>query len=488
MDIHFLSVGERPKNHFAILMVEDKKMPADWSHYHDVALHAEKIPFDKDISIHQSFHHQQLAVDSESIIFIQIKSKLLENDEAMDQIGSTLSNWCKNNDISYLSVLSPFSSQETAQIAMAIHLSAYRFYPYKTKGTDKLHRLKKLNIFHHDPQKVRMHYKPLSAMISGIHFCRDLVSEPSNILTPVNFSQRLYDTLKPAGVVVEVLDEQQMKDLGMNALLAVGMGSTCQSKLVVMQWQGGNKDDKPIALLGKGVCFDSGGISLKPGRNMHEMKFDMAGAATIAGAMLNIAKQHIPMNIVGIVGLVENMPDGKAYKPGDVITSMSGQTIEILNTDAEGRLVLSDVLWYAQDRFNPQYMIDFATLTGAVIAALGTEYAGLFGNDDTLKSMLMQASEQCRDKLWAMPMSKVFDGQINSPIADMKNMGDMPYAGHITAAQFLARFVNDHPWSHIDIAGMAWAHKSKPCIPAGATGYGITLIDEFLKVLQDKSE
>ncbi|MBM4211753.1 MAG: leucyl aminopeptidase [Gammaproteobacteria bacterium] len=488
MDIHFLSVGERPKNHFAILLIENEKMPPDWSNYHDVALHAKKIPFEKDISIHQSFHHQQLAVDSESIIFVQIKAKLLENDDAMDQIGSTISNWCKNNEISYLSLLSPFSSKKTAQIAMAIHLSAYRFYNYKTKDIEKLHRLKKLNIIHNDPQKVRIHYKPLSAIISGINFCRDLVSEPSNILTPANLAQRLYETLKPAGVIVEVLDEQQMKDLGMNALLAVGMGSNCQSKMVVMQWQGGKKDEKPIALLGKGVCFDSGGISLKPGRNMHEMKFDMAGAAAVAGSMLNIAKQHIPMNIVGIVGLVENMPDGKAYKPGDIITSMSGQTIEVLNTDAEGRMVLSDVLWYTQERFSPKYMIDFATLTGAVIAALGTEYAGLFGNDEDLKAILMQASKQSRDKLWPMPMSKVFDGQINSSIADMKNIGDTPHAGHITAAQFLARFVKDHAWSHIDIAGVAWAHKSKPCIPVGATGYGISLIDAFLKLIQEKSE
>lgn len=221
---------------------------------------------------------------------------------------------------------------------------------------------------------------------------------------------------------------------------------------------------------------------------MHEMKFDMAGAAAVAGSMLNIAKQHIPMNIVGIVGLVENMPDGKAYKPGDIITSMSGQTIEVLNTDAEGRMVLSDVLWYTQERFSPKYMIDFATLTGAVIAALGTEYAGLFGNDEDLKAILMQASKQSRDKLWPMPMSKVFDGQINSSIADMKNIGDTPHAGHITAAQFLARFVKDHAWSHIDIAGVAWAHKSKPCIPVGASGYGISLIDAFLKLIQEKSE
>lgn len=487
MDIHFLSIGERPKNHFAILLCEDQKLPTDWAHYKDAALHAEKIPLVKDVTIHQSFHHSQLAVDTESVVFIRIKKSVLDKDDAMDIIGGEIARWCQSNEISYLSILSPFTAEETAKLVMAIHLSSYRFNTYKTKNIDKLHKLRKLNIIHHDPQKVRYQYTPLSAIISGVHFCRDLVNEPANVLTPVSFAQRLFDELKPAGVVVEILNETQMKELGMHSLLAVGQGSSCPSRMVVMQWQGGEKMEKPVAILGKGVCFDTGGISLKPPRNMHEMKFDMAGAASIAGTILSAAKRHLPINVVGIVGLVENMPDGSAIKPGDVVTSLSGQTIEILNTDAEGRLVLCDLMTYTQERFSPKYMVDLATLTGAVIAALGTEYAGIFSNDDELQSLIEEAGKRSGDKVWAMPMGDTYDRELNSLIADMQNIGGA-YAGHITAAQFLKRFVKDTAWCHVDIAGMAWAFKPKPCCQSGATGYGVKLLNSFLELAQDKKE
>ena len=486
MDIHFLSIGERPKNHLAILLVDDHKPPAEWSNYFDAANYAQNVPHKKDITIHQSFHHSQLAVDTESIIFVRIKPSILEKKNPMHRISTELAFWCQQNEISYLSVLSSFSPEDTADLVMSIYLSSYRFNKYKTKNLDSIHKLRKLTVIHTDPQKVRYFYKPLSSIISGVTLCRDLINEPSNVLTPHEFAQRCYETLKPAGLVIETFDESQMEELGMHALLGVGQGSTKQSRMVVMQWQGADSSEAPVILLGKGVCFDTGGISLKPPRNMHEMKFDMGGAATVVGTMLSIAKNHGKINVVGIVGLVENMPDGNAQKPGDVVTSLSGQTIEILNTDAEGRLVLADLLWYAQDRFSPRYMIDFATLTGAIMVSLGVQHAGLFSNHEELQNKLLSASESSGERLWPMPMDdEVFLPDIRSDIADVKNLGG-PYGGSITAAQFLKCFVNDTPWCHIDIAGTAWAHSNRQCSPKGPTGFGVRLMCQFLKDLQNE--
>ncbi|VAX04890.1 Cytosol aminopeptidase PepA, partial [hydrothermal vent metagenome] len=287
--------------------------------------------------------------------------------------------------------------------------------------------------------------------------------------------------LSSLGVDVEILDEDDMEELGMGALLGVGQGSACESHMVIMRWQGSEKtDEPPVAFIGKGVTFDTGGISLKPGSGMEDMKFDMGGSAAVVGAMKALAGRNAKANVVGIVGLVENMPSSTAQRPGDVVTSMSGQTIEIINTDAEGRLVLADALWYTQDRFKPKVMLDLATLTGAIMVALGQEYAGIFSNNDELSEKLTEAGRQVDEPVWRMPMSKAYDKQINSKIADMKNMGGK-YAGSIAAAQFLQRYVNDVPWVHIDIAGTAWKTETSDMADRGATGYGVRLLDQLVR-------
>jgi leucyl aminopeptidase len=286
-------------------------------------------------------------------------------------------------------------------------------------------------------------------------------------------------------VKVEVLGEKQMEKLGMGALLGVGQGSRRESQLVVMQWNGGPKSQKPIAFVGKGVTFDTGGISLKPAAGMGDMKWDMGGAGTVSGLMKALAGRKAKANVVGLIGLVENMPDGNAQRPGDIVKSMSGKTIEVLNTDAEGRLVLADVLWYCQDRFKPTAMIDLATLTGAIIVGLGHEYAGLFSNDDALCRNLTAAGEATGEKVWRMPLHEAYDKMLKSDAADMKNIGGRD-AGSITAAQFLQRFVNDVPWAHLDIAGMAWSSKVADTVPKGGTGYGVRLLDRLVQDMCEK--
>jgi leucyl aminopeptidase len=286
-------------------------------------------------------------------------------------------------------------------------------------------------------------------------------------------------TLAKLGVKVEVLGEARMAKLGMGALLGVGQGSRRESQLVIMTWQGTNAKTKPVAFVGKGVTFDTGGISLKPGPGMEMMKWDMGGAGAVIGLMKALAGRKAKANVIGVVGLVENMPDGNAQRPGDIVTSMSGQTIEILNTDAEGRLVLADALWYTQNRFKPQFMVNLATLTGAIIVALGHEHAGMFSNNDKLSEQLSDAGQEVDEKVWRMPLSDAYDKKINCAIADMKNIGGRD-AGSTTAAQFLQRYVNKVPWAHLDIAGTAWADKGKPTVPKGGTGWGVRMLDRLV--------
>jgi leucyl aminopeptidase len=321
---------------------------------------------------------------------------------------------------------------------------------------------------------------PLAAVADGVTFARDLVSEPANVLYPAEFAARV-QALESLGLEIEVLGEAEMEKLGMGSLLGVGQGSRRESQLVVMQWKGaGDPAAQPVAFVGKGVCFDTGGISIKPAAGMEDMKWDMGGAAAVAGTMIALASRKARVNAVGILGLVENMPDGNAQRPGDVVTSMSGQTIEVINTDAEGRLVLADALWYCQDRFKPKFMIDLATLTGAIIIALGHDYAGLFSNNDDLSDKLLGASKASGDLLWRMPLPAAYDKNIESMIADVKNVGDRG-GGSITAALFLKRFVNDLPWAHLDIASTAWKKPSSiPTIPDGATGFGVRLLDRLV--------
>jgi len=307
------------------------------------------------------------------------------------------------------------------------------------------------------------------------------VSEPSNVKYPATIIEDIKE-LSQVGIDVEVLDEDRMTELDMGAILGVGQGSRRASYIAIMRWNGAAKaDEQPVAFVGKGVTFDTGGISIKPSGGMEEMKYDMAGAGAVIGLMKALAGRKARANVVGVVGLVENMPDGNAQRPGDVVTTMSGQTIEVINTDAEGRLVLSDALWYTQKTFKPQFMVDLATLTGAIIVALGTYQAGLFSNNDELAERLTAAGKASGEELWRLPLGPRYDKDINSEIADMKNVGKGREAGSVTAAQLLERFVEDTPWAHLDIAGMAWMKRGDdPTVPKGASGFGVRLLDKLV--------
>jgi len=376
-----------------------------------------------------------------------------------------------------LGTLAPDDS--AANAAYGAVLASYRFDKYRTqeKAADKP-TLRKLTVQSNEPAKARKSFKELEAIAEGVFFTRDLVSEPPNVLYPESFAAQL-KTLSDLGVEVEVMGEKKLEKLGMGSLLAVGRGSRRESQVVVMKWNGAGKSSRPLCFVGKGVTFDTGGISLKPPAGMEDMKWDMGGAGTVSGLMKALAGRKAKANIIGAVGLVENMPDGEATRPGDVVTSMSGQTIEVINTDAEGRLVLCDVLTYVQKTFKPQLVIDLATLTGAIIIGLGHEHAGLFSNDDELAERLHAAGQGSAEKVWRLPMGEDYDKQLKSDIADMKNVGGRP-AGSITAAQFLARFIDNTKWAHLDIAGMAWSSKEKPTVPKGATGFGVRLLDRFV--------
>lgn len=373
------------------------------------------------------------------------------------------------------------SAAFAAHFAVGVYLRSYRFDRYFTKqADDKKPSVVKLDVMLDESEDARKVYKPLEKVAEAVFFSRDLVTEPGNVIYPKSYANEI-KKLEDAGLDVEILGEKEMRKLGMGALLGVGQGSEHESQLVVMRWNGVPKSkSQPVAFVGKGVTFDTGGISLKPGLGMEDMKFDMGGSAAVVGLMKALAGRKARVNAVGVVGLVENMPSGKAQRPGDVVTSMSGQTIEVINTDAEGRLVLADALWYTQNRFKPRFMIDLATLTGAIIVSLGHENAGIFANDDTLVRRLSETAAKVGEGVWRMPLSDSYDKDINSDIADMKNLGAPGSAGSIAAAQFLQRFVNKTPWVHIDIAGTAWTKKDTPLAAKGATGYGVRLLDRLV--------
>jgi len=369
-----------------------------------------------------------------------------------------------------------------AHLALGARLKSYAFNRYRTKNLEEHEsRLAKITIVTGDPVAAKHAWAREAAVAEGVVLARDLVNEPPNILFPAAFARRV-KALSQSGLKVEVLGEAAMKRLGMGALLGVGQGSEHESQLVVLSWNGARKKTAPpVVFVGKGVCFDSGGLSLKPGASMMGMKGDMGGAAAVVGTMAALAKRRAKVNAVGVIGLVENMPDGKAQRPDDVVKSLSGQTVEVLNTDAEGRLVLADALWYAQERFKPKFVVDLATLTGAIMIALGAEHAGLFSNNDKLSERLSRAGEAVGEPVWRMPLGKGYDKLIKSKIADMKNIGG-PHAGSITAAQFLQRFVQDKTaWAHLDIAGVAWQDgEQKPLIPSWGTGWGVRLLDRLV--------
>jgi leucyl aminopeptidase len=367
-----------------------------------------------------------------------------------------------------------------ADLALGVQLRAYAFDRYKTKrkeGEEKPGQIK-VTIAVPSVGAVEKAFGPRAAVAGGVAIARDLVNEPANVLHPEEFARRA-GGLKKLGVTVDVLDVKDMKKLGMNALLGVGQGSEHESRTVIMRWNGGKRGVAPIAFIGKGVCFDTGGVSIKPAGGMEDMKGDMAGAACVVGLMHALARRKAKVNAVGAIGIVENMLDGKAQRPGDIVTSMSGQTIEIINTDAEGRLVLSDVLHYVNKQFKPKFMIDLATLTGAIIVALGQEYAGLFANDDKLAERLVKVGNEVGERVWRMPLGPEYDKMIDSKFADMKNTGGR-HAGAITAAQLLQRFVDKTPWAHLDIAGTGMGSPQTDINRSWGSGFGVRLLDRLV--------
>ena len=367
--------------------------------------------------------------------------------------------------------------RHSEQFCLGLALRSYKFQNYKSKEQDVGPDYR---VMHDKLSDFRSDFESVLSIVDGVCLTRDLVSMPANILTTETFAEHLL-SLTEHGLKVEVLNEDRLKELGMGALLSVGQGSKSPSKLVILEWQGAEDAAAPLALAGKGVVFDTGGISMKPAAGMEEMTMDMGGAGVVAGTMLALAKRKAKANVVGLVGLVENMPSGEAMRPGDVVTSLKGDTIEVLNTDAEGRLVLCDVMWYAQDRFQPCAMIDLATLTGAIIVGLGHENAGVFSNNDKFCSSLLGAAAREQEGAWRMPLSPAYDKLLKSPIADMKNIGGRA-AGSITAAQFLQRFVKDElPWAHIDIAGVAKVKTDTAHSGAGATGWGVMTLNRLVQ-------
>jgi leucyl aminopeptidase len=374
----------------------------------------------------------------------------------------------------------PMTPAQAADVALGATLRAYSFDRYKTKrqeGEEEPAHTR-IAIAVADLAGARRAWKACSAVAAGVTLARDLVNEPANVLYPEEFARRAI-ALKKDGVAVEVLDARAMRRLGMNALLGVGQGSARESRLVVMRWNGKKGGGPPLAFIGKGVTFDTGGISIKPAAGMEDMKGDMAGAACVVGLMHALAARRARVNAVGAIGLVENMPDGKAQRPGDIVTSMSGQTIEIINTDAEGRLVLADVLHYVNKRFKPKFMINLATLTGAIIVALGTLHAGLFSNDETLAGQLAKSGEETGERVWRMPLAPEYDKLIDSKFADVKNTGGRN-AGSITAAQFLQRFVDKTPWAHLDIAGTGMGSTPSEINKSWGSGWGVRLLDRLV--------
>jgi leucyl aminopeptidase len=370
---------------------------------------------------------------------------------------------------------------QAAALAFGIRVRGYSFDRYKTKRKDEDEKPARASIAVAvgDVAAARRAWTGRQALADGVVMARDLVNEPPNVLYPEEFARRAA-ALRRLGVAVEVLDERAMRRLGMRALLGVGQGSAHESRTVIMRWNGGKRGSAPVAFIGKGVCFDTGGISIKPASGMEDMKGDMAGAACVVGLMHALAARKAKVNAIGAIGVVENMPDGKAQRPGDIVTSMSGQTIEIINTDAEGRLVLADVLWYVAKRFKPKFMVNLATLTGAIIVALGHEHAGLFANDDRLAERLSKAGEETGERVWRMPLAPEYDKLIDSKFADVKNTGGR-YGGAITAAQFLQRFVDKSmPWAHLDIAGTAMASPQTDTNKSWGSGFGVQLLNRLV--------
>lgn len=421
--------------------------------------------------------------DAARVLVVGVGRKSAVNDLAWQKAAASLVKRVLTGGAKALSIVGAPDRLVAANLAFGARLAGYRFDTYRLNlKAEKKPTLTSVSVVTESAAGARSDYASLSAKAEGVELARDLVSEPPNVLHPESYAQRIQE-LAELGLEIEVLDVAAMTKLGMGSLLGVGQGSVRGSRLVVMKWMGAkDKKSTPVALIGKGVTFDTGGISLKPGPGMQDMKGDMGGSAAVVGAMASIAKRKAKANVVGLVGLVENMPDGNAQRPGDIVKAAAGKTIEIQNTDAEGRLVLCDVLWYAQKKYNPKAMVDLATLTGAIIISLGNEHAGLFSNSDELSAKLAAAGKVEGEPVWRMPLGPGYDKQIDSEVADMKNIGAAGNAGSITAAQFLQRFVDEgRAWAHLDIAGTAWKPgNDNPLEPTWATGWGVRILDRLI--------
>lgn len=421
-------------------------------------------------------------VEADVVLLVGAGAKDKLDDLAVEAFGGNAYAAVKLSGAEVLTIdASDLSPEQAARVGFAARLAAYRFDKYRTtQKADKIPSITAIRVVTTDLRGAEAALEPLSAVADGVIFARDLVSEPANVLYPAEFAKRV-KALESLGLEVEILGEAEMEKLGMRTLLGVGQGSRRESQLAIMKWNGGEAGAQPLAFVGKGVCFDTGGISIKPADGMEDMKWDMGGAAAVTGTMIALASRKAKANVIGVLGLVENMPDGNAQRPGDVVVSMSGQTVEVINTDAEGRLVLADALWYTQERFKPKFMIDLATLTGAMIVALGLDYAGVFSNSDDVADPILAAARKVGENFWRMPIPAIYEQHIDSKIADVKNTGNGRAGGSITAALFLQRFTNGVPWAHLDIAPTAWANKSpSPTVPEGGVGFAVRTLDRMV--------
>lgn len=421
-------------------------------------------------------------VEADAVLLVGAGAKDKLDDLAVEAFGGNAYAAVKLSGAEVLTIdASDLSPEQAARVGFAARLAAYRFDKYRTtQKADKIPSITTIRVVTTDLRGAEAALEPLSAVADGVIFARDLVSEPANVLYPAEFAKRV-KALESLGLEVEILGEAEMEKLGMRTLLGVGQGSRRESQLAIMKWNGGEAGAQPLAFVGKGVCFDTGGISIKPADGMEDMKWDMGGAAAVTGTMIALASRKAKANVIGVLGLVENMPDGNAQRPGDVVVSMSGQTVEVINTDAEGRLVLADALWYTQQRFKPKFMIDLATLTGAMIVALGLDYAGVFSNSDDVADPILAAAKKVGENFWRMPIPAIYEQHIDSKIADVKNTGNGRAGGSITAALFLQRFTNGVPWAHLDIAPTAWANKSpSPTVPEGGVGFAVRTLDRMV--------
>lgn len=421
------------------------------------------------------------ACDVSRVMLVGVGETLPASDLEKELLGGAVAGLLLQKKIAKASVVLEEgldAPEDAALVASGVRLRHYPFFTYKPPAPD-YKPLEEVTIITPASERAQKLFKTHDQVAEGVHLARTLVNEPPNVLTPKEFAKRA-KALETVGVEVEILTAKDMKKLGMNAFVGVGLGSANGARCVILKWNGGEKGEAPVALIGKGVTFDSGGISIKPSAGMEDMKGDMAGAAAVLGAMHALAHRKACANVVGILGCVENMPDGKAQRPGDIVTSLSGKTIAVLNTDAEGRLVLADLLWYCEEHFKPKAMVNLATLTGAVLVALGKEYAGLFSNNDALSQALVAAGEQTGDKLWRLPLAPEYDKLIDCDMADMKNTGGR-YAGSITAAQFLQRFVRKVPWAHLDIAGVGMDSPKTALNVSWASGFGVRLLNRLIE-------